>query len=222
MPRLSEQTTKALEGFLLVAAAFAVVSIGAVGLMAAVKLPKLIDHADLALSNIDRTVIIAGASLRKVDLAEEGQLTQLQASQRALTATLEELQKLIHDTNGSINDKLLPSATRAVGQLDDSIQDFRGRSGNLMEDAHNNLLELRKTQAELNQSIGSLDMPNLGANLNIVAANAAETSRHVNRISADAQIEADKFVAPKTTWQRIKGFAIVSAHVFAIVAVKVL
>ena len=112
--KLSARTTRALEDLLLVAATFAVLCLGAVALIAALKLPKLIAHADVVLSNIDRTVIITGAALRKVDLAEEGQLKQLQASQTQLTATLAELQKPIRDTNVKINGNLIPAATARV------------------------------------------------------------------------------------------------------------
>lgn len=227
--KLSDRTTRALEDLLLVASAFTVLCIGAVAMIVAVKVPKLIAHADVVLSNIDRTVIITGAAATGVQKAEKGQINQLEATQAQLQATLAALRQSIQDTNSNINGNLIPSATRATDSLNGAIQqvngevkDVRAAQVRLVADADRNLRTMEETQAKVNRSIDALDIPTLGKNVNLIASSTAETSAHVNKISADAQYEADKFVAPKTTWQKIKGFAAVVGRFGAFVAIKLL
>lgn len=187
----------------------------------------LVDHATLTVENMDRTVIVAGASLSGIQKAEKGQLDALAATQARLNGILESLQKSVSDTDRNINGNVLPSVTMTVGSLNAEIQDFRRRSGNLMADAHHNLVVLADTQAQLNRSIAALDLPTLGRNVNLMAEqgitisrNAASASGHLDKISADAEYEANKFVAPKTKWGKFKGALGVLWRVAAFAVVK--
>lgn len=188
---------------------------------------RLVDHATVTVENMDRTVIVAGASLSGIQKAEKGQLDALTATQTRLNGILESLQKSVNDTDRNINGNVLPSVTMTVGSLNAEIQDFRRRSGNLMADAHHNLVVLADTQAQLNRSIAALDLPTLGRNVNLIAANGVVISKNVAAgtqdaagIVADGRKEADRFVAPKTGWGKIKGALGVLWRVAAFAVVK--
>src|SRR5512146_219008 len=184
--------TRALHVLLLLSGIFALSALGTL----LVRANKLMDHAIVTVQNVDRTVVIAGVTMTALQKAEKGQLQQLAASQAALNGTIMTLQESVRHTDENINGNVLPSVTMAVGSLNDSIQDFRGKTQSLMDDAHQNLLVLGDTQKLLNQKIADLDISGLGRNLNLMASqgvtisrNTASATGHLDRITADAQQE---------------------------------
>ena len=132
----------------------------------------------------------------------------------------------LNQTAASLN-KAVEDADGTILESTQTIKALRADSQGLLTDARDNLQTLQKTQVRLNDAVDSLDLPQLGTNLNRIAEQGVEISRnlngtagHLNAISADAQQEADKFVAPKTFWQKTKGFLSVAWRLTAFVAIK--
>lgn len=126
--------TRALHVLLLIAGIFVLIALGLVLLRARTAVQKL----QYTIENANRTIIIAGASLREIHLAEQAQIKQFDATQKALTQTIQtlnrnaaaslagvnqataSLQTMIDNTNAQVNSNLLPAAAKTLSGLQDS------------------------------------------------------------------------------------------------------
>jgi uncharacterized protein YoxC len=162
---------------------------------------------------------VATDQIAKLSVVEQ---TYWREQNKQMAALFVKLNQAAASLNQTVED-----ADGAILESTQTIKALRADSQGLFADARGNLQTLQETQGRLNKAVDALDLPHLGKNVNLIAEQGVEISRnvngttgHLNKISGDAQYEADRFVAPRTFWQKTKGFLSVAWRVGAFVAIK--
>lgn len=157
------KVTRTLHVLLLLAATFALATMG----LLLIRASRMVTKLQYTIENANRTIIIAGAGLREIHLSEQKQIEQFDATQKALTGTVQQLNK--------DSATLMSNANRSLGALHDTILtarqaivDTNAGTSKLLAALPQNFTTLGETQQKLNSTldlVNSKTVPALNAEL---------------------------------------------------------
>ena len=143
---------------------------------------------------------VATDQIAKLSVVEQ---TYWRQQNRQMAALFDKLNKAAESTNKTVGD-----LDGTVITANDTIKNLRTSTVRVLTDLDSNLESLQTTQGQLNQKIAELDIGTLSRNANEISANVAETSKHLNKITADTEYVANdlkgryiKYQEPKP-WYR--------------------
>jgi chromosome segregation ATPase len=176
-------------------------------------------HLNQTLTDLDRTVIIAGATAGDVERAsrkwEEASESQIQATTKVLSsvsAVAAQTGVLLSRTDNSLNSLLTPQMLSALNQQNDALLSNQAALRDNLSALRSATDSLKLTLSDADKQIASPQIANSLSNIEASTLNLNAGIKNLTGVTADAKAAADYELAqlqkPEKVWMAILKFVL--------------